>query len=147
MADRGTGFARRPDDGLEALEVVLPATPGSVGALRSQAREFAAAVGAAEEVVADVSLAVSEAATNAVIHGYEEADVEGGTVELRGALDDDWLELSVSDRGAGFRPSPSGGLGFGLKVIAEVSDSMTVEQREHGTTIVLRFALARDGSR
>lgn len=147
MADRGTDFARRPDDGLESLEVVLPATPGSIAALRTRAREFASAAGAGEQVVADVALAVSEAATNAVIHGYEEGEVEDGTVELRGTLDDDWLELSVSDHGAGFRPSPSGGLGFGLKVMAEVSDSMTVEQRERGTTIVLRFALARDRSR
>jgi serine/threonine-protein kinase RsbW len=143
MADRQTDVARRLGDGLEALEVTLPAIPTSIGHLRSHAREFATAAGASEEIVADIALAISEAATNSVIHGYPEADAATGTVSLRGTVADDWLELAVADRGAGFRPSPSGGLGFGLKVMAEVSDSMTIEQREEGTTIVLRFALAR----
>jgi serine/threonine-protein kinase RsbW len=143
LADRSTDTARRPDDGLEALEVTLAAVPASIGHLRTHAREFAAGAGATDAVVADIALAISEAATNAVIHGYPEGEASSGTVELRGTVADDWLELAVADRGEGFRPSPSGGLGFGLKVMAEVSDSMTVEQRDKGTTIVLRFALAR----
>jgi len=142
MADRSTRVARRAGGGLEALEVTLPASPTSVGHLRSHAREFAAAAGATEEIVTDVALAISEASTNAVIHGYPDRDATG-TVALRGSVAEDWLELEVADRGAGFRQSPSGGLGFGLKLMAEVSDSMTIEQRDAGTTIVLRFALAR----
>ncbi len=138
-----TDTHRRLDDGIEALEVTLPAIPTSVGHLRSYAREFAAGAGATDEAVTDIALAISEAATNAVLHAYPAGATTNGTASLRGKVSDDWLELAIADRGAGFRPSPTGGLGLGLKVMAEVSDSMTVEQRDEGTTVVLRFALAR----
>jgi anti-sigma regulatory factor (Ser/Thr protein kinase) len=138
-----TGLARRLADGVEALEVTLPAVPASIGHLRSYAREFASGAGATDEAVTDIALAISEAATNAVIHAYPADKAKAGTASLRGNVADDWLELAVADRGDGFRPSPIGGLGFGLKVMAEVSDSMRVEQRDEGTTVVLRFALAR----
>jgi anti-sigma regulatory factor (Ser/Thr protein kinase) len=138
-----TGLARRLADGVEALEVTLPAIPASIGHLRSYAREFASGAGATDEAVGDIALAISEAATNAVIHAYPAGEATNGTASLRGKVADDWLELAVTDRGAGFRPGPPGGLGFGLKVMAEVSDSMRVEQRDEGTTVVLRFALAR----
>lgn len=138
-----TDLARRLDDGVEALEVTLPAIPASIGHLRSYAREFATGAGAGDEAVTDIALAISEAATNAVIHAYRPGEAANGTASLRGNVADDWLELAVADRGAGFRPGPTGGLGFGLKVMAEVSDSMRIEQRDEGTTVVLRFALAR----
>jgi serine/threonine-protein kinase RsbW/stage II sporulation protein AB (anti-sigma F factor) len=138
-----TDLARRLDDGVEALEVTLPAIPTSIGHLRSYAREFAAGAGATDAAVTDIALAISEAATNAVIHAYPAGKATNATASLRGNVADDWLELAVGDRGAGFRPGPAGGLGFGLKVMAQVSDSMRVEQRDEGTTVVLRFALAR----
>jgi anti-sigma regulatory factor (Ser/Thr protein kinase) len=138
-----TGLARRLEDGVEALEVTLPAIPASIGHLRSYAREFATGAGATDEAVTDIALAISEAATNAVIHAYPAGNARNGTASLRGNVADDWLELAIADRGAGFRPGPSVGLGFGLKVMAQVSDSMTVEQRDEGTTVVLRFALSR----
>jgi anti-sigma regulatory factor (Ser/Thr protein kinase) len=138
-----TDLSRRLADGVEALEVTLPAIPASIGHLRSYAREFATGAGATDEAVTDIALAISEAATNAVIHAYPAGKATNCTASLRGNVADDWLELAVADRGAGFRPGPAGGLGFGLKVMAEVSDSMRVEQRDEGTTVVLRFALAR----
>jgi serine/threonine-protein kinase RsbW/stage II sporulation protein AB (anti-sigma F factor) len=98
--------------------------------------------GATDEAVSDIALAISEAATNAVIHAYPAGKATNGTASLRGNVADDWLEPAVTDRGSGFRPGPSDGFGLGLKVMAEVSDSMRVEQREEGTTVVLRFALA-----
>ena len=137
-----TNLARRQER-VEALEVTLPAIPASIGHLRSYAREFATGAGATDEAVTDIALAISEAATNAVIHAYPAGKAANRTASLRGNVADDWLELAVADRGAGFRPGPPGGLGFGLKVMAEVSDSMRVEQRDEGTTVVLRFALAR----
>ncbi|HVW48468.1 MAG TPA: ATP-binding protein, partial [Solirubrobacterales bacterium] len=85
MADRSTDIARRLDDGLEGIEVTLPAIAGSIGHLRSHARKFARAAGATDPVVADIALAISEAATNVVIHGYPEADAPHGTVALRGS--------------------------------------------------------------
>lgn len=50
------------------------------------------------EEVADVKTAVSEAVTNAIIHGYER---EVHKIVIRGRIDGEWLELSVEDRGVG----------------------------------------------
>ena len=50
------------------------------------------------EEMADVKTAVSEAVTNAIIHGYEEGE---GTVYIRCRLDGDLLEVEVEDKGRG----------------------------------------------
>lgn len=50
------------------------------------------------EEMADVKTAVSEAVTNAIIHGYEE---QGGTVYIRCKLNGDLLEVEVEDKGRG----------------------------------------------
>ena len=50
------------------------------------------------EEMADVKTAVSEAVTNAIIHGYEE---KGGTVYIRCRLEGDLLEVQVEDKGKG----------------------------------------------
>lgn len=50
------------------------------------------------EEMADVKTAVSEAVTNAIIHGYEE---KGGTVYIRCRLHQDLLEVEIEDKGKG----------------------------------------------
>ncbi len=50
------------------------------------------------EELADVKTAVSEAVTNAVIHGYDGAQ---GKVVLHGILQDGLLHIEVEDRGKG----------------------------------------------
>ena len=50
------------------------------------------------EEMADVKTAVSEAVTNAIIHGYEEME---GKVYIRCRLDGDLLEVEVEDQGKG----------------------------------------------
>ena len=50
------------------------------------------------EEMADVKTAVSEAVTNAIIHGYEEKE---GVVYLRCRLNGDLLEVEIEDKGMG----------------------------------------------
>ena len=50
------------------------------------------------EEMADVKTAISEAVTNAIIHGYEEKE---GTVYIRGCLLGDLLEVEIEDKGRG----------------------------------------------
>ena len=50
------------------------------------------------EEVADIRTAVSEAVTNAIIHGYPDGI---HTVVVRAVLEDDMLELWVTDEGVG----------------------------------------------
>ena len=48
--------------------------------------------------MADIKTAVSEAVTNAIIHGYEEKE---GIVCLRCRLDGNLLEVEIEDKGMG----------------------------------------------
>ncbi len=50
------------------------------------------------EEIADVKTAVSEAVTNAVIHGYDRVD---GIVELTTILEEDTIVIKVKDNGNG----------------------------------------------
>jgi anti-sigma regulatory factor (Ser/Thr protein kinase) len=121
----------------------LPAVPESIGALRRKAREAAERCGADDQVVADVTLAVSEAATNAVVHGYREA--EPGTLALAAETVDGEMHLEVIDDGSGLVPRPdSPGLGLGLPVIARVTDRFEVcpGPRGHGTRLFMAFRVA-----
>ena len=52
------------------------------------------------EQVEDVKTAVSEAVTNAVIHGYQNGE---GVIVLEGRIQGDWLTVTVEDRGSGIR--------------------------------------------
>lgn len=50
------------------------------------------------EELQDVRTAVSEAVTNAIVHGYEE---QGGRIMLEAALEEGVLEVSITDTGVG----------------------------------------------
>ena len=50
------------------------------------------------EEVADVKTAVSEAVTNAIIHGYLG---EVHKIVITGEIEDDWLRITVEDKGTG----------------------------------------------
>ena len=52
------------------------------------------------EQVEDVKTAVSEAVTNAVIHGYQNGE---GIILLEGKTEGDWLTVTVEDHGVGIR--------------------------------------------
>ena len=55
------------------------------------------------EEVADIKTAVSEAVTNAIVHGYEE---HGGRIILEASLENGILEVVITDKGVG------SGMGF-----------------------------------
>ena len=48
--------------------------------------------------IADIKTAVSEAVTNAIVHGYEGCT---GTVVMRARMDDRWLTVEIQDEGKG----------------------------------------------
>lgn len=59
---------------------------------------FIAGLNPTVEEMADVKTAISEAVTNAIIHGYEEAE---GVVYIRCSLERDLLEVEIEDKGKG----------------------------------------------
>jgi serine/threonine-protein kinase RsbW len=120
------------------ITLECPSKPSSVTSLRHRAADFAAEQGAGAELVADVNLAVSEAATNAV--KYSGGAGRPDDLVFSAARVDDWLELSLTDAGQKFG-KPSEGLGLGLAIIARLCDDLRVVQEGLGTTVFMRFAL------
>jgi anti-sigma regulatory factor (Ser/Thr protein kinase) len=82
-----------------AFELSIIADLDKLGEVRSFIKRAGTALGASEDVVGDLCLAVDEAVTNIVLHGYDGA---GGPVELRVERDGDDLEVLLRDRAAAF---------------------------------------------
>jgi anti-sigma regulatory factor (Ser/Thr protein kinase) len=82
--------------------------------------------------------------TNAVQHAYPDA-VTPGAVTITGDASDALLIIHVIDRGAGMRPRPdSPGLGLGLPLISQMTQSFEVhEPSGGGTALCMRFDLSR----
>ena len=106
------------------------------------------------EEMEDVKTAVSEAVTNAIIHGYEE---KAGTVYIRCRLEGDLLEVEVEDKGKGiedieqamepmYTTKPEGnrsGMGFSF-MEAFMDELEVVSIPGDGTTILMKKKLGTD---
>jgi anti-sigma regulatory factor (Ser/Thr protein kinase) len=116
------------------------AEPSAVALARAELASFASDAGASALLVDGVRLAVSEAVTNAVRHAYPR---EPGEVRVMASVGDDALEVIVCDDGCGpHAESPASGLGYGLALINEMSDHMTLAPRaDGGTEVRMRFGL------
>jgi len=124
---------------IERLELRTPATPAAVPGVRRAVVDFAELhrVGHAP----DVALAVSEAVTNAVLHGYR--DDAGGDVRVVACAEPQRLVVVVRDYGVGMSPHPnSPGLGLGLSVIGRLTTEMNIERPEEGGGTRLRMHFA-----
>ncbi len=62
---------------------------------------------------------------------------------MTASVADDWLEIRVIDRGAGFGNPDSDGLGLGLSIIARLAANLTISQEGRGTELIMRFPLPR----
>jgi serine/threonine-protein kinase RsbW len=121
-----------------------PALPESIGQLRAALVDFAKQIGAPQPAVSAVALAVSEAATNVVVHAYRETG-EPGVIAVEAAVAGSELQVTVSDAGSGLRPRPdSPGLGLGLGIIAQVADGLDLVPRASGgLELRMRYLVAQ----
>jgi serine/threonine-protein kinase RsbW len=124
----------------QPFEVRCPAEPASVGPLRRAVSRYAEQLGVAD--LAAVQLAVSEAATNAVVHAYREG--EQGELAIHARQVGSALEVTVTDDGVGMRPRPdSPGMGLGLPLIAQLAETFEVASPvSGGVRLCMRFPLA-----
>jgi serine/threonine-protein kinase RsbW/stage II sporulation protein AB (anti-sigma F factor) len=126
-----------------SFEATFPSTAPGVGAMRREVAAFAQQAGMDDDGVGSVRLAVSEAATNAVVHAYREAN---GELEVRAFVDASELVVIVRDTGLGLAPrADSPGLGLGMPLMASVTKRFqVVSDGRSGTEIHMAFALPRD---
>ena len=119
-----------------------PAVPESVAVLRAIVVDFATKVGLRQATIDRVKLAVSEAATNVVVHAYRDAR-QPGPIYVEAALVAGELRVSIADTGPGMRPEQeSPGLGLGLAIIAQLVDNFELlPGRDGGLRVLMRFAV------
>jgi anti-sigma regulatory factor (Ser/Thr protein kinase) len=121
----------------QLLTVDLPAVPESAPLAREAVMEVLAGVAVDRDAV---GIVVAEAVANAIMHAYRDRP-EPGRVRVCVEVDDECLELAVSDDGIGMRPRvDSPGAGFGLPLMTGFADEVVVECSA-GTRVSARFML------
>jgi len=99
----------------------------------------------ADETLADLKLALTEACSNSVRHAYGD---DGGHVEISFELCDDRLIVEVADDGTGFELEAAGRNGddaelaeggLGIAIIRSIADEVEIRGGAHGRGSRLRF--------
>jgi serine/threonine-protein kinase RsbW len=119
-----------------------PASPEHVGAARRVVSAAARRAGADDPILDAVRLAVSEAVSNAVVHGYR--DRASGAFTVAVEWEGDELRVMVRDEGCGMQPrADSPGAGLGLPLIANLAESFSVTAPPGGgTEVSMTFSLS-----
>jgi serine/threonine-protein kinase RsbW len=101
-----------------------------------------------DEVLADLKLALTEAASNSVRHAYS-GDDPVGVIEISYELRPDRLVIEVSDEGGGFDPAEADGPpdelsegGLGIAIIRAIADELEIGKQPGGKGSRLRFEKA-----
>jgi serine/threonine-protein kinase RsbW len=101
-----------------------------------------------EELLADLKLALTEAASNSVRHAYA-GDDHSGVVEISYELLPDRLVIEVTDDGEGFDPAEAEGApeelsegGLGIAIIRAIADEVEIGKQPGGRGSRLRFEKA-----
>jgi serine/threonine-protein kinase RsbW len=126
MTPRSSGF-----------ELELAAETDNVPLVRHALRGLLEASGVGGERISDITLAVTEACANAVLHAYPDTiGVFEASADLSAAGE---LVVTVRDYGSGMAPRvDSPGLGVGLPVMAAIADALEIDTPE-GTGTVVRM--------
>ena len=129
--------------GVETIRLTIPAKAEYITLVRLALSGLSRLRPLSEETLGDLKLAVTEACTNSVRHGYGDGE---GTVDILYELQPDRLVVEVADDGPGFdaagdRPTEEnlqeGGLG--IAIIKAVSDEFEAGERAEGQGSRLRF--------
>lgn len=116
----------------------FPATPRCAGIIRSQVSAVARESGMGVKGLGDVALAVSEAVSNALIHGS--VGVKDAEVRVSVELSPGEMLVVIGDDGGGIRPRPdSPGAGLGLPIMASITERLDLQSSMQGTDVRMTF--------
>ena len=137
---------------LNEVTLTFPSRSSNEGFARSAAACFAAQMDPTLNELEDIKTAVSEAVTNAIVHGYPDAI---GTVTLKLRIcPGNILELTVKDKGRGipdvekarqpmFTTGGAERSGMGFTIMESFMDQLLVRSLPgRGTTVTMKKKLA-----
>ena len=137
---------------LNEVTLTFPSRSSNEGFARSAAACFAAQMDPTLNELEDIKTAVSEAVTNAIVHGYPDA-IGTVTLKLR-ACPGNILELTVKDKGRGipdvekarqpmFTTGGAERSGMGFTIMESFMDQLLVRSLPgRGTTVTMKKKLA-----
>lgn len=125
----------------ETLEFKVPSVPRMISAIRRRVHKFAHSMAFTPDQLDDISIAVGEAATNAVKHGCN--PLGPSVVKVRLEKSDDALRVFICDTGPGFDPSticpPCAGdlceCGRGIMCMSSLMDEVRFRSLSPGTCV------------
>lgn len=142
--------SQRPDDDVAVLvlsrvaghtggplQLREPAVPSVLRSIRQSVREYLLQAGAAEQEIADILLAVGEAAANVVEHAYGPA---GGPLDVDVELDGRTVTATVRDAGD-WREARGTNRGRGTGMMQALVDVVRIDHDGGGTRVVLQKTL------
>ena len=129
------------------MEIRFLSLPENEAFARVVIAAFAVQLSPTVSEIADIKTAVSEAVTNAIVHGYEGTR---GTVILRASIDGTLLTIEITDKGRGIADIPQAmepffttargeeRTGMGFAVMKAFMDSVDVKSAPGaGTTVIM----------
>ena len=142
---RGESAAYRSNGGEgRTVRLTIPARPEYITLGRLALTGISRLRPLSDELLADLKLALTEAASNSVRHAYAEGS--DGVVEIVYELHPDRLVIEVADEGAGFEPRDRGADadslsegGLGIAIIRAIADEVEIGSRPSGKGSRLRF--------
>ncbi|GGM36199.1 hypothetical protein GCM10011608_21070 [Micromonospora sonchi] len=122
---------------LDRFMLRLPADPMRLGVLRKRLEEFLVAHEVSESDLFDLTVAVSEAAANAIEHPVDPAEP---TIGVEVSVADRVVVATVRDTGRWRESTGSGFRGRGLSLIRALGE-LSVSRTPEGTEVTLRRRL------
>ena len=132
MSEHNAATADAVDES-RTVRLTIPAKPEYITLSRLALAGLTRVRPLADETLADLKLALTEACSNSVRHAYGD---DGGHVSISFELRDDRLIVEVADDGTGFEPDTADGRtattpsssegGLGISIIRSIADEVEI---------------------
>lgn len=116
----------------------IAAVPTSLPTIRRELDRLLAGLAVSDRLLGDIRLAVTEACTNAILHGYPDGEV--GTVLVTSTVSADALVVTVRDYGRGIATCPPAS-GVGMALMRALADTVFIRNADPGAAVRMTFRL------